>query len=107
RARAGRFRGREASGRRRSGAGTLPRRGGSPRVAAARAARRSRDPRAHGAADRTGRALGGAERARRHRRWRVIGGKVRSTRPRYIAVEGPIGAGKSSLAEILGEARWA
>ena len=29
---------------------------------------------------------------------------MRSTRPRYIAVEGPIGAGKSSLAEILGEA---
>jgi deoxyguanosine kinase len=28
---------------------------------------------------------------------------VRSARPRYIAVEGPIGAGKSSLAEILGE----
>jgi deoxyadenosine/deoxycytidine kinase len=26
---------------------------------------------------------------------------VRSDRPRYIAVEGPIGAGKSSLAEIL------
>jgi deoxyguanosine kinase len=29
---------------------------------------------------------------------------VRSAGPRYIAVEGPIGAGKSSLAEILGEA---
>jgi deoxyguanosine kinase len=29
---------------------------------------------------------------------------VRSGRPRYIAVEGPIGAGKSSLAEILSEA---
>jgi deoxyguanosine kinase len=29
---------------------------------------------------------------------------VRSDRPRYIAVEGPIGAGKSSLAEILAEA---
>jgi deoxyguanosine kinase len=28
---------------------------------------------------------------------------VRSDRPRYIAVEGPIGAGKSSLADILGE----
>src|SRR5260370_12922108 len=28
---------------------------------------------------------------------------VRSDRPRYIAVEGPIGAGKSSLAEILAE----
>jgi len=28
---------------------------------------------------------------------------VRSARPRYIAVEGPIGAGKSSLATILGE----
>jgi deoxyguanosine kinase len=28
---------------------------------------------------------------------------VRSARPRYIAVEGPIGAGKSSLAEILAE----
>jgi deoxyguanosine kinase len=28
---------------------------------------------------------------------------LRSQRPRYIAVEGPIGAGKSSLAEILGE----
>jgi deoxyguanosine kinase len=27
---------------------------------------------------------------------------LRSQRPRYIAVEGPIGAGKSSLAEILG-----
>jgi deoxyguanosine kinase len=27
---------------------------------------------------------------------------VRNDRPRYIAVEGPIGAGKSSLAEILG-----
>jgi deoxyadenosine/deoxycytidine kinase len=27
---------------------------------------------------------------------------LRSERPRYIAVEGPIGAGKSSLAEILG-----
>ena len=27
---------------------------------------------------------------------------MRSQRPRYIAVEGPIGAGKSSLAEILG-----
>jgi deoxyadenosine/deoxycytidine kinase len=27
---------------------------------------------------------------------------VRTVRPRYIAVEGPIGAGKSSLAEILG-----
>ena len=27
---------------------------------------------------------------------------MRSHRPRYIAVEGPIGAGKSSLAEILG-----
>jgi len=27
---------------------------------------------------------------------------VRTERPRYIAVEGPIGAGKSSLAEILG-----
>jgi deoxyguanosine kinase len=29
---------------------------------------------------------------------------VRSGRPRYIAIEGPIGAGKSSLAEILSEA---
>jgi deoxyguanosine kinase len=29
---------------------------------------------------------------------------VRSTRPRYIAVEGPIGVGKSSLVDILGEA---
>lgn len=29
---------------------------------------------------------------------------MRSARPRYIAVEGPIGAGKSSLAEILGQA---
>ena len=29
---------------------------------------------------------------------------ARTDRPRYIAVEGPIGAGKSSLAEILGEA---
>ncbi|HEY2899145.1 MAG TPA: deoxynucleoside kinase [Polyangia bacterium] len=28
---------------------------------------------------------------------------ARSDRPRYIAVEGPIGAGKSSLAEILAE----
>jgi deoxyadenosine/deoxycytidine kinase len=28
---------------------------------------------------------------------------VRSDRPRYIAVEGPIGAGKSSLAEILAD----
>ena len=28
---------------------------------------------------------------------------MRSARPRYIAVEGPIGAGKSSLAEILSE----
>ncbi|HZL19480.1 MAG TPA: deoxynucleoside kinase [Polyangia bacterium] len=28
---------------------------------------------------------------------------MRSARPRYIAVEGPIGAGKSSLAEILAE----
>jgi deoxyguanosine kinase len=28
---------------------------------------------------------------------------VRSAKPRYIAVEGPIGAGKSSLAEILAE----
>jgi len=28
---------------------------------------------------------------------------VRSANPRYIAVEGPIGVGKSSLAEILGE----
>jgi deoxyguanosine kinase len=28
---------------------------------------------------------------------------VRSARPRYIAVEGPIGAGKSSLADILAE----
>ena len=28
---------------------------------------------------------------------------VRNARPRYIAVEGPIGAGKSSLAEILAE----
>src|SRR5947207_5797672 len=28
---------------------------------------------------------------------------VRSAQPRYIAVEGPIGVGKSSLAEILGE----
>jgi deoxyguanosine kinase len=28
---------------------------------------------------------------------------VEPTRPRYIAVEGPIGAGKSSLAEILAE----
>jgi deoxyguanosine kinase len=28
---------------------------------------------------------------------------VRSAKPRYIAVEGPIGVGKSSLAEILGE----
>lgn len=28
---------------------------------------------------------------------------MRSTRPRYIAVEGPIGVGKSSLAQILGE----
>ncbi len=27
---------------------------------------------------------------------------VRSAKPRYIAVEGPIGVGKSSLAEILG-----
>ena len=27
---------------------------------------------------------------------------MRTGRPRYIAVEGPIGAGKSSLAEILG-----
>ena len=27
---------------------------------------------------------------------------MRTVRPRYIAVEGPIGAGKSSLAEILG-----
>ncbi len=35
---------------------------------------------------------------------RGIGEEVRSARPRYIAVEGPIGAGKSSLAEILGEA---
>jgi deoxyguanosine kinase len=30
-------------------------------------------------------------------------GAVRSGRPRYIAIEGPIGAGKSSLAEILSE----
>ncbi|HVV49632.1 MAG TPA: deoxynucleoside kinase [Polyangia bacterium] len=29
---------------------------------------------------------------------------MRTGRPRYIAVEGPIGAGKSSLAEILAEA---
>ncbi|MEA2699428.1 MAG: hypothetical protein QOI66_3699 [Myxococcales bacterium] len=29
---------------------------------------------------------------------------ARTDRPRYIAVEGPIGAGKSSLAEILAEA---
>lgn len=29
---------------------------------------------------------------------------MRTGRPRYIAVEGPIGAGKSSLAAILGEA---
>jgi deoxyguanosine kinase len=29
---------------------------------------------------------------------------VRSARPRYIAVEGPIGVGKSSLVDILGEA---
>jgi deoxyguanosine kinase len=29
---------------------------------------------------------------------------VRSGRPRYIAVEGPIGSGKTSLTEILGEA---
>ena len=29
---------------------------------------------------------------------------MRTARPRYIAVEGPIGAGKSSLAAILGEA---
>ena len=29
---------------------------------------------------------------------------VRSAGPRYIAVEGPIGSGKTSLAEILGEA---
>jgi deoxyguanosine kinase len=29
--------------------------------------------------------------------------QVRSAKPRYIAVEGPIGAGKSSLAEILAE----
>jgi deoxyadenosine/deoxycytidine kinase len=28
---------------------------------------------------------------------------VRSAKPRYIAVEGPIGVGKSSLAEILGQ----
>jgi deoxyadenosine/deoxycytidine kinase len=28
---------------------------------------------------------------------------VRSAKPRYIAVEGPIGVGKSSLAKILGE----
>src|SRR6185369_7511544 len=28
---------------------------------------------------------------------------VRIARPRYIAVEGPIGVGKSSLAQILGE----
>jgi len=28
---------------------------------------------------------------------------VRSQKPRYIAVEGPIGVGKSSLAEILGQ----
>ena len=28
---------------------------------------------------------------------------VRSAKPRYIAVEGPIGVGKSSLAQILGE----
>ena len=28
---------------------------------------------------------------------------MRSAKPRYIAVEGPIGVGKSSLAEILGE----
>lgn len=28
---------------------------------------------------------------------------MRSTRPRYIAVEGPIGCGKTSLAEILAE----
>jgi deoxyadenosine/deoxycytidine kinase len=28
---------------------------------------------------------------------------VRTSRPRYIAVEGPIGSGKTSLAEILGE----
>jgi len=28
---------------------------------------------------------------------------VRSARPRYIAVEGPIGCGKTSLAEILAE----
>jgi len=28
---------------------------------------------------------------------------LRSERPRYIAVEGPIGAGKSSLAEILAD----
>ena len=28
---------------------------------------------------------------------------VRNAKPRYIAVEGPIGVGKSSLAEILGQ----
>jgi deoxyadenosine/deoxycytidine kinase len=30
--------------------------------------------------------------------------RMKARRPRYIAVEGPIGAGKSSLANILGEA---
>src|SRR3954469_1019544 len=33
----------------------------------------------------------------------VYGVVVRSAKPRYIAVEGPIGVGKSSLAQILGE----
>ena len=31
----------------------------------------------------------------------LVAPKEQRRRPRYIAVEGPIGAGKSSLAEIL------